>query len=220
MLFNLIRFMNNPVLIFGANIHGRIALDCFSSNEFLIYGFLDDNEKLHNTEISEVLILGDPFDDGFLKIIGNKTEAFVAIENKIQKEKIVKMLLERRKTQPVNAIHQKAVISEDAEIGNGILIAAGVAVNHGAKIGNYTVLHANAVIDVLAEIGEYVEIGAGAIINAEVKIKKGAFIGSGAILVSGVTIGENARVGAGSVVIANVKENSTVFGNPAQEIKK
>jgi sugar O-acyltransferase (sialic acid O-acetyltransferase NeuD family) len=211
--------MNNPVVIFGANIHGRIALDCFASNEVLVFGFLDENEKIHNTEISEVLVLGDPMDDGFLKIIGNKTEAFVALENKAHKEKIVKMLLERRKTQPVNAIHQKAVVSEDAEIGNGILIAAGAAVNLGAKIGNYAVLHANAVIDVLAEVGEYVEIGAGAIVNAEAKIEKGAFIGSGAILVSGVRVGKNARVGAGSVVIADVEEGATVFGNPAQEIK-
>jgi acetyltransferase-like isoleucine patch superfamily enzyme len=34
-------------------------------------------------------------------------------------------------------------------------------------------------------------------------------------VVSGVTIGRNARVGAGSVVIENVKNNATVFGNPA-----
>jgi acetyltransferase-like isoleucine patch superfamily enzyme len=53
-----------------------------------------------------------------------------------------------------------------------------------------------------------------------VTIQDEAFIGSGVTIVSGVTIGKAARVGAGSVVIAPVKENETVFGNPAQPIKK
>ncbi|MCP9767794.1 acetyltransferase [Lacihabitans sp. LS3-19] len=212
--------MKNPVVIFGAESLGRLALDIFASNDVLVYGFLDDDKKLHNTEISEVVILGDPMDDGFLKIIGNKTEAFVAIANKTHKEKIVKMLLERRKTMPVNAIHAKAVLSEDAEIGHGILLAAGAVVNQGAKIGNHTIILSNAVVDTQAEIGEYVEIGAGAIINSEAIIESGAFVGSGAIVVSGVTIGANARVGAGSVVIENVKEGATVFGNPAKAIGK
>jgi len=126
--------MTNPVVIFGAGNLGRIALDIFSSNEVLIYGFLDEDKKKHNTEISEVLVLGDPADDGFLKIIGNKTEAFVALENKTHKEKVVKMLLERRKTMPVNAIHGKAIVSEDAVLGHGILIAAGAVINQGSKI--------------------------------------------------------------------------------------
>ena len=212
--------MKNPVVIFGAGNLGRIALDIFSSNEVLIYGFLDDNQKLHNIEISEVLVLGDPADDGFLKIIGNKTEAFVALENKTHKEKVVKMLLERRKTMPVNAIHGKAIVSEDAELGHGILIAAGAVINQGVKIGNHAVILSNAVVDTQAEVGEFVEIGNGAIINAEVKIENGAFIGSGAIIVSGIKIGKNARIGAGSVVIEDVKEGATVFGNPAVVVGK
>ena len=138
--------MKNPVVIFGAGNLGRIALDIFSSNEVLIYGFLDDNQKLHNTEISEVLVLGDPADDGFLKIIGNKTEAFVALENKTHKEKVVKMLLERRKTMPVNAIHGKAIVSEDAELGHGILIAAGAVINQGSKIGKNARIGAGSVV--------------------------------------------------------------------------
>jgi sugar O-acyltransferase (sialic acid O-acetyltransferase NeuD family) len=210
--------MENPVIIIGAGVKGRIALDIFSSNDILVYGFLDENKALHNTEISEVVILGDPMDDGFLKIIGNKTEVFVALENKTYKEKIVAMLLERRKTMPVNAIHSRAYVSEDAEIGHGVLVAAGAVVNSNSKVGNHSLILSNVVIEPLVEIGEYVEINSGALINAEAKIEDGVFIGSGVTIVSGITIGKNARVGAGSVVIENVKEGQTVFGNPAKPI--
>lgn len=207
--------MKNPVIIFGAGVLGRLALDVFNSNEVLVYGFLDENKELHSTDISEVVVLGDPMDDGFLKIIGNKTEAFIAVEHKTHRKKLVEMLNERRKTMPVNAIHAKAIVSEDAEIGHGILIGPGAVVNQGAIVGNHSTIHSLVLIDTLAVIGEYVEIGAGAIINAEAEIGEGTFIGTGAIVVAGIKIGKNARVGAGSVVIEDIKEGSTVFGNPA-----
>ncbi|MBX2952504.1 MAG: NeuD/PglB/VioB family sugar acetyltransferase [Leadbetterella sp.] len=212
--------MTNPVLILGAGKLGRLALDIFSGNDVLVYGFLDDNKDLHNTEISEVLVLGDINDESYLGIIGNKTEVFVAMEHKTAKEKTVKQLLEQKKTMPVNAVHQRAVVSEEAELGHGILVAAGVVVNPGARIGNHSVIFSGAVVDTAAVIGEYAEIGAGAVINSEAEIGKGAFIGSGAVIVSGVKIGKNARIGAGSVVIEDVKEGKTVFGNPAAEVGK
>jgi sugar O-acyltransferase (sialic acid O-acetyltransferase NeuD family) len=212
--------MTNPVLILGAGKLGRLALDIFSSNDVLVYGFLDEKKELHNTEISEVLVLGDINDENYLGIIGNKTEAFVAIEHRTAKEKIVKDILDRKKTMPVNAVHVKSIVSEDAEMGHGILVAAGAVINSGAKIGNHSVVLSNAVVDALATVGEYSEIGAGAIINSEVEVGKGAFIGSGAVIVSGVKIGKNARVGAGSVVIEDVKDGKTVFGNPAVEVGK
>lgn len=212
--------MNNPVLIIGANKLGKLALDSFSSNDVLVYGFLDDDQKLHNTEIAEVVVLGDSSDDSFFGIIGKKTDVFVALEHKTAKEKTIKLIKEKQKTMPVNAVHKNAVISEEAQIGHGILVAAGAVVNFGAKLDNYAVVNSNAVIEPNAEVGEFVEIGAGAIISSDVIIEKGAFIGSGAIIVSGITVGKNARVGAGSVVIENVKDGATVFGNPAKEVGK
>ncbi len=211
--------MENPVVIFGAGITGRIALDIFNSNQVLVYGFLDEHEELHNTEINDVVVLGDTDDDGFLKIIGNKTEAFVAFDQKRKKQKTVKMLLERRKTMPVNAVHAQALISEDAELGHGNLIAASVFVGPGVKVKNHAVIHAGAIVDAEAEVGDFAEIGAGAVINTGVKIGEGAFVGTGAVVVSGVRIGKDARVGAGAVVIEEVGEGETVFGNPAVKVK-
>lgn len=48
-------------------------------------------------------------------------------------------------------------------------------------------------------------------------IKKGASIGANATILPGVIIGENAMVGAASVVTKDVKDGSTVVGNPARE---
>ncbi len=210
--------MENPVLIFGAGNLGKIALDIFNRNNIVVYGLLDDDKALHNQEIGDVLILGDTDDDGFLKLIGQKTEAFVALENIREKKKIIEMLVNRRKVMPVNAVHNTAVVSAEAFIGHGNLVAARAVINPHATVGNHCIIHASAIVDVNAVIGDFVQIGAGAIINSEVNVEEGVFIGSGAIIVSGVKIGKNARIGAGSVVIENIDEGTTVFGNPAKKV--
>jgi sugar O-acyltransferase (sialic acid O-acetyltransferase NeuD family) len=211
--------MENPVIIFGAKGQGLTALEIFQSNNNIVYCFLDDEAKLHGKEIHEISVLGSTDDDGFLKLIGKKCDAFVAIENSKQREMLTEMLLEKRKVVPVNAIHAKSYISMYAEIGHGNLISAGASIGADVKLGSHCVVNTNASIDTSVEVADFVQIGAGSVINSGAKIEQGVFIGSGVTVIAGVTIGKNARVGAGSVVMANVKTGQTVFGVPAVEVK-
>lgn len=212
--------MENPVIIFGANHLGRAAREIFETNMVEVYGYLDDNKSLHNKEIDEVSVLGSTDDDGFLKLIGRKCEAFVAVDDNRLRKSIIKMLNEVRKVQPVNAIHGHSSISKRAEIGHGNFIDTGVTIAPGAKIGSHCILHAKATVGVEAVVGNFVQIGAGSQINPGVVLEDEVFIGSGVVVVSGITIGKGARVGAGSVVVATVGAGETVFGNPAAQLKK
>lgn len=210
--------MKNPVLIFGSGVLGKIALNIFESNDVFIYGFLVDDEKKHGSEINNVTVLGPTDEQGFLKLIGQKTEAFVAIDNATERKTIVEMLNAKRKVMPVNAVHARAYVAEESVIGHGNLIAANAVVNPFAEVGSHNIILSNAVVDTDAKIGDFVQIGTGAMINSGVTIEEGAFIGSGVIIVGGVTVGKNARIGAGSVVVKDVAKNSTVFGNPAAKV--
>lgn len=210
--------MNKPVIIFGAGGLGKAALEIFESNDVVVYAFLDDDTTLHGEQINDIAIMGATDDDGFLKYIGKKCEAFVASDDNAERNSIVEMLHERRKVQPVNAIHRSAIISDSAHISHGTFINAGAIVGAHAKVGNHCVLQSRALVDYDAQLEDFVQVGAGSIINPGVKVEKNAFIGSGVTIVSGVTIGEGARIGAGSVVVRDVKAGTTVFGNPAQEV--
>lgn len=212
--------MEKPVIILGAKGIAHPALEIFNSNKVVVYGFLDEDEKLHGQEINLVPILGNPEDEGFLKLVGKKCEAFVAVDDNKYRQFLVKMLNDNRKVQPINAIHQTAYISTDATIGHGNFVNAKVNVGAGATIGSHCIINSGTIVDHSSKVGDFVQLGAGSIANANVTIEEGAFIGSGVILVSGITVGKNARIGAGSVVIADVKANDTVFGNPAASIKK
>lgn len=212
--------MDNPVIIFGAGGLGRAALEIFEANGNVVYGFLDDDKELHGQELDDVAVLGHTSDDGFLKLIGKKCEAFIATDENKLKKSLAKMLNDRRKVMPVNAIHDTASIARSATIGHGNFINARTAIGAGTKLGHHCMLQIGALIDHSCVVGDFVQLGPGSIVNASVTIEEGAFIGSGSAIVSGVTIGKNARIGAGSVVISDVAAGTTMFGNPAQEVKK
>lgn len=210
--------MENPVIIFGANYLGRAAKEIFDRNGNVVYCFLDDNKSIHGTEVDNVSVLGSTDDDGYLKLIGKKCEAFVAMDDNKLRKNLVKMLLEERKMQPVNAIHPASTLATSAIIGHGNFFDAGAQAGAGAVIGSHCLIHANVVVGAETKIGDFVQIGAASTINSGAVIEDEAFIGSGVIVVSGIIIGKGARVGAGSVVIRPVKAGETVFGNPAEKI--
>jgi sugar O-acyltransferase (sialic acid O-acetyltransferase NeuD family) len=211
--------MDKPVIILGAGGIGKAAYEIFRSHNLIIYCFLDDREELHGTEIDEVSVLGRTDDDGYLKLIGQKCEAFVATDNIKERQAQVKMLLERRKVMPVNAIHKHAHLAVSSGFAHGNFINDSVVIGANVEIGNHNLIHSGSIIEFDTRIGDFVQIGPGAIIGSGVSIKDGTFIGAGATLVSGIKIGKTARIGAGSVVINDIKSGETVFGNPAKTME-
>ena len=64
--------MENPVLIIGANAIGKAALDIFTDNEVVVFGFLDDNKLSLNQEINEITVLGTTEEETYLSLIKDK----------------------------------------------------------------------------------------------------------------------------------------------------
>lgn len=211
--------MINPVMILGAKDLGLIALEIFSSNQVLVYGLLDDDTKEHKKEYAAVSVLGSTDDEGFLKLIGKKCDAFIAVENLKERKFLAEMLDENRHIKPVNAIHKLAIIAESAQIGVGNLINAGTVIGTKALIGNNAIIQNRVIVEAFAHLEDFVHLSSGVIVGQGAVVEEGAFIGTGAIIVPGVRVGKNARVGAGSLVASNVKNGKTVFGNPASEVK-
>ena len=129
--------MQNPVIILGAQQLGTAALDAFNSNSVMVYCFLDDDSKIRQEEVNNVSVMSSTEDNEFLKLIGNKCDVFVAVEDTAARKGIIKMLKEEYKVVPVNAIHRFSAVSEHAWLGHGNLIGAGAVVTNNAKIGNY-----------------------------------------------------------------------------------
>lgn len=211
--------MNNPVIIICATDLGKAVFETFKSNDVIVYGFLDDDKKLHDQVIGDTTVLGSTDDEEYLFVIGEGCDVFVASDDNAWKANVIKNLRKNQNTMPVNAIHDSATIASSAVLHHGTFINQRVMIGSYSEIGNHCILHAGSIIDYSVKIGDFVQVGSGSIINSGAQIEDRAFIGSGVTIVSGVIIGEGARIGAGSVVISNVKKNETLFGNPAKSIK-
>jgi len=210
--------MEKPVIIIGAKGIGKAALDIFLSHDIVVYGFLDDNKELHQTEINQIPVLGYTDDENLLKLIGKKCDVFIAVDENVYKKSLVKILNENLKVMPVNAFHTNTFLAESIQIGHGNLVNSGVIISADVKIKNYCIFNSNVTIEWDCVIDNYVQIGAGSIINAKVIIGQQVFIGSGVTIISGINIGSGAQIGAGSVVINDIKPGEIVFGNPAKPV--
>jgi len=104
-------------------------------------------------------------------------------------------------------INEGSIICPDCILTTNISIGKCVTLNIGTRIGH----------DVT--IGDFSSIMSNVVISGKCTVSEQVYIGSSAVLIPEKKVAPHATVGAGSVVITNVKEKTTVFGNPAIVVK-
>jgi sugar O-acyltransferase (sialic acid O-acetyltransferase NeuD family) len=133
------------------------------------------------------------------------------------REKVAKLILSNS-SMLENVIDPHAVISKNANIGNGVFVSKGVLVNAFSTIGNYSILNTGCIIEHECEIGIAAHIAPGAVLAGNVKVGNRSFIGANAVIKQGVEIGDDVVIGAGTVVLQNVENNFKLVGNPGRLI--
>lgn len=209
--------MKNLIII-GSGGMGRevynLAINCEGFNKsFIIKGFLDNWPDAINSFEGYPPVIGliedyciQP-DDVFVCSFGSVAE----------KKRAVQIILEKG-GEFINLIHPSASI-HNAKIGNGCIILKNSVIGDHAKIGNFVLIQVSTLIGHDTIIGDYSRIDCQAVCVGGVIIEEGVTIHTSAVVNHKVKIGKGACVGALSFVIKNVKENSTVQGNPAIRLK-
>lgn len=109
------------------------------------------------------------------------------------------------------------IIKDNVEIGANTCVAKGI-------VGD-TLLEDDVKVDNLVHIAHDCIISkraliiAGATLCGYVEIGENARVSPNACIKQRVKVGKNSVVGLGAVLLKNVKDNTTVFGNPAKPIK-
>ena len=101
---------NQPVIILGAGVTGKIAYDSFTSNGVVVYGFLD-NLLEEGSEIEDSTVLGKIEENSYFDIIGKQCTVFIAEDDITNKQELVDLVKDKRKVMPANAVHSNANIS-------------------------------------------------------------------------------------------------------------
>lgn len=129
----------------------------------------------------------------------------------------------------INArIEPGAIIRDQVQIGDGVVIMMGASINIGAVIGDGTMIDMNAVLGGRATVGKNCHIGAGSVLAGVIEppsakpviVEDDVVIGANAVILEGVTVGKGAVVAAGAIVTQDVPPNTVVAGTPAKVIKE
>jgi acetyltransferase EpsM len=113
------------------------------------------------------------------------------------------------------AVHPRATLAGDVEVGRGTLVCAGVIVQPGSSIGENAILNTAATVDHECIIHDGAHVGPGAHLGGNVVVGRGAWVGIGAIVSNDVSIGARAVLGAGSVLVRDLPAAVVAFGVPA-----
>ncbi len=206
------------LLILGAGGMGKTVFSIATGSigygtEFDIKGFLDVPNEDWNSEVyPPILCHEDNYeicqDDVFVCSIGN-----------VQLRKKICEKIQSRGGQFISLVHKKAELHHNTYIEDGTIIAPLAIIGNDVKLGKSCLVQSFAVIGHDAEVGNYTRLDCHTMIVGGVSIGESCTIHSSAVVNHKVKVRDNATVAACSFVVRNVKEGTTVYGNPAKKIE-
>lgn len=202
--------------IIGAGGHGRVILDILNESGLTVAGFLDDDKSLQGTVVDGVSVLGDT---SFLERCVEKEKAVVVgIGDNLIRARLIRKV-RSWDVELISAVHPRAIISKNIQLGRGIAIMGGAVINTGTVVEEGVVVNTGATVDHDCVLKKFSQIWPGANIAGGVIVGEYAYVGTGAAVIQNIKIGKNATIGAGAAVLEDVPENAIAVGVPAKVIK-
>ena len=193
------------------------AKDSFGyGKEWDIKGFIDGDIKVDESEYKKLLcpVMGDIFtyqiqpNDVFTWGIGSPKA----------RKKVSEVILNKG-GEFINIIHKTAIVQGNTSLGHGVILSSFTHVNDGSIIADHVFVNSYSGFGHDVIIGAYSCLMGYVDICGFAQIGEASYFGSGSRVLPHVKIGNHATIGAGSVVLRKVKDEDTVFGNPAVSIK-
>ena len=197
-----------------------VVLDMLLEQGVEVVGLLDPDESKHGKNFLGVPVLGD--DDTILKFSPDQIDVVNGIGSvkSLQLHKDIYCRIKGKGFFFRNIIHQSAVVSSHASLGEGVQVMAGAIVCAEVSLGNNVIVNTRASISCESQIGDHVHIAPGAIVSGGVFVGEETHIGTGSIILQNLHVGRKALLGAGAVAVRDLKENCVYVGIPAREASR
>lgn len=199
------------IILLGLGGHAHSVVDSIEqAGKYNIVGFLD-TEEMQGKHLRNYMVLGT--DDALKKYYDSGIKnAFVTIgfmgHGNIRNI-LYKQLKDIGYTVP-NIIDNTAVISENAELEDGIFIGKKAVINANAKIEKMCIINTGAVVEHDCAVGAFSHIAVGGILCGCAVIGRQTLIGANTAIIQNIKIGSNVIIGAGEIMRKSVEDNSMV----------
>lgn len=197
---------------FGREMESLLELIPRNQRDWEIAGYLDDNLNALNGLSSDYKVLNTIDNHQF----SASDLAVLTIVEPKTKEKIYANL--KNKVKFYTYVFPNVTVFKYSQFGEGTIIATNCVISNNVTIGKCVIINEGSQIGHDTIIGDFSSLMSSVDIGGCCHLGLRVYCGTGAVIIPGRKIGDNARIGAGSVVIHNIKENSSVFGNPAKLI--
>jgi UDP-perosamine 4-acetyltransferase len=208
-------------VILGGGGHAKVVLDVIrASAAARVIAVLDRDRSLWGKELLGVVVRGD--DELLPALVREGCTRFVvgvgSVGDSTLRQRLYALGLRHALT-PLTCTHPTAVVSPDAEIGRGALLAPLTVVNAGARVGDNVIINTGAIVEHDCVVGDHAHVATGAQLASTVRVGRGAHVGAGATVRQCLSIGDDAIVGAGAVVVHDVPPGTVVVGVPARKLR-
>ena len=105
-------------------------------------------------------------------------------------------------------------------IDSGVNIMTGTVITNEIQIGKGVLINLNCTIGHDSVIERFCELSPGVHISGHSYIEEFTTIGTGAVILPGIRIGRNSIIGAGAVVNKDIPPDSIAIGMPAKVVRK
>jgi len=197
---------------FGREMESLLEMIPRNRRDWEIAGYLDDNLDALKGLSSDYEILNrideHPFSEDDLVVL-------TVVKPKV-KEEIYNRL--KNKVKFYTYVFPNVVVFKYSHIGEGSIIVSNCVISNNVSLGKCVIINQGSQIGHDTSIGDFSSLMSSVDLGGRCQIGQRVYCGTGVVIIPGRKIGDDARIGAGSVVIQNIKDNSSVFGNPAKRI--
>ncbi|MFN2396585.1 MAG: sialic acid O-acetyltransferase, partial [Bacteroidales bacterium] len=178
-----------------------------------IKGYLDDDKEALQGFHGYPLII-----DTIQHYIPEHDDVFICSMGDVAKKKRSIGIILDKGGEFINLIHPDVLNGKNVKMGNGCIVLKNAFIGVECEIQDYVLIQGSAIIGHDVKVGKYSRIDCNVVCVGGTEIKDEVTIHSGAVINDRVIVEKGAVVGALSFVIRRVKENTTVFGNPAKKL--
>jgi len=202
-------------MILGGGQHAYLIYSLATKQGLRILGWIDPSNQTRFRESKDFLHLVTDGDYAELSTQGVGLIPGMA-SHKLwgKRSKLLSSLTDPSHPSP-NIVDERAMISEDVQMGAGNQLLGNCFIQSFTQIGNWSIINSGSTVEHDSILGDFVHVAPGATICGGVILGSGSYIGAGSTIIEGITIGENAVIGAGSLVMKDVAAGEIQFGVPS-----